>query len=255
MVIIDFIIFNIIFNSFTIKNNTHHIDQAEKPQLELDGINAWKSISQNKSSGRTEVLLNMMISDKISRRRNEVPQNLMLSDQTSSLGKTHAIFPNMINMKLSNDFIQTGKYNSRKVADPPNIHFSRFHYQHDEITQQLFDEHDDFFVIRSGKWKLFAGKYLTQSWSYKNGLRPPPVSNEGTSRGIRLFDLSTDQREVFNVAALYPRVVRQLMDRIPEYTRKMVRIGERGNSQAAGKRNGAWYPWVEVNPDTSPILL
>jgi hypothetical protein len=60
-----------------------------------------------------------------------------------------------------------------------------------------------------------------------------------------LFDLSTDPREETNVADKYPDVVKTILNKIPGYMKKMVKINTRTSSNE-GRANGIWCPWVKV---------
>ena len=102
-------------------------------------------------------------------------------------------------------------------------------------------EEEFFFVLRWGNWKLLAGSYPDRGWSSENssnGTTPSPGST-----GTLLFDLSSDPREMTDVADQHPEVVEQLLLRRGEYEQNMTRVQALTNS-SAGQRDGGWYPWV-----------
>ncbi len=64
---------------------------------------------------------------------------------------------------------------------------------------------DGKFAIRKGKWKLIFANG-SGGWS-------SPTEKEALKQHlppIQLYDLSTDQKENFNIASKYPKVVQQL---------------------------------------------
>ena len=109
-------------------------------------------------------------------------------------------------------------------------------------ARELTDKEDNLFVIRCGKWKLFEGIMIQSTWSYENA-RKKQKRHDERETGIRLYDLLSDPREMNNVAAKFPDIVRKILKKKPEYAGKMTRIGKRKTS-FAGKTVTGWYPWV-----------
>merc|ERR1712025_935306 len=112
---------------------------------------------------------------------------------------------------------------------------------------------DNFFVIRWKDWKLFTGKYKVQDWTSKNSLEESAKFDRSESwlmgggssgSGTKLYDLSTDPREEYNVADKYPDVVKTILEKIPGYKEKMTKINKRKGSKE-GMQNGIWVPWVK----------
>ena len=159
-------------------------------QLELDGMNVWKSIAWNERLGREDVLLNMRIPEKIYR-----------ENATPALSKGR------------DDIVEATMY--------------------------------DFFVIRSKKWKLYAGEYLMQGWDSPNNTKGKSNPNGKLGRGVKLYDLDSDPAEEHDVSSTCQDIVQDILAKKAAYAEKMTWIGQRNKSKF-GMNVKVWMPWVEL---------
>ena len=164
-------------------------------QLELDGVNIWKSISQNKSSGRDEVLLNMRIQSKIY----NAPEPSLFSPSDYGPHKIHSL------AEYEDDILDDKKDNFFVIR---------------RRNWKLFAGS----YIEQG-W--------TDKNNLKNMRRREKSGKEGD--GIKLFDLSSDPREKHDVSKQNPEVVEEIMARLASYKEKMTWIGKRHSSNAGRK--------------------
>lgn len=95
-------------------------------------------------------------------------------------------------------------------------------------------------AIRVGNMKLIVGE--------PNGWRPPLNEMSGTT--IRLFNISSDPNEHFNIADEHPDIVKELMKGINDYRSTMIKPSVADNEASGNPNNfGGFFStgWCEVN--------
>ena len=187
-----------------------------KPQLPIDGVDIWRSISNNESC-RDEILYELRDPSK----------------RLDWLGR-----------------------NALESAEKYPINLTTFETKFHKKTKHKFsDDAQDFFAIRWKNWKLLVGTGMALlGWTSESGQRDEYkkfLSYKGEMHSVSivsgtfLFDLSTDAREENNVADKHPDIVMKLMDKKQGYLDKMKTVGIRKFSDK-GKVDGVWKPWVEL---------
>ena len=204
--------------------NLHHVtdwyatfqkmagDQPEKyskPQLPIDGVDIWESVSNNKPC-RDEVLMNLrdhkMIQDSSEHEFLVKRDDFDLEEDLGELGDDE--FPDddagdFFVIRWKDWKLFKGTY---KVQDWTNKN---------SLSDAKFDRNED--VLTGGG---------------------------GTGSGIKLFDLSKDPREEHNIADKHPDVVKTILEKLPGYMKNMTKINKRTRSKE-GMKGGIWVPWVK----------
>ena len=204
--------------------NLHHVtdwyatfqkmagDQPEKyskPQLPIDGVDIWESVSNNKPC-RDEVLMNLrdhkMIQDSSEHEFLVKRDEFDLEEDLGELGDDE--FPDddagdFFVIRWKDWKLFKGTY---KVQDWTNKN---------SLSDAKFDRNED--VLTGGG---------------------------GTGSGIKLFDLSKDPREEHNIADKHPDVVKTILEKLPGYMKNMTKINKRTRSKE-GMKGGIWVPWVK----------
>ena len=190
-------------------------ERHEKVQLPVDGVNIWRSLS-NDEPCRHEVLLNLRDVSKQAA-CSDTSCSESVDEETGSLRKCK---------ELSGIKLKTGT----------------------PIKAQ------DFFAIRHKNWKLITGTaFELRGWSSENR-REGYISftdNHGSTHqrslatGTLLFDLESDVREEQNVADKFPDVVETLMHRKKHYLKKVKFLEQRQIDDDIVMEDGIFRPWVE----------
>ncbi|KAL5264297.1 hypothetical protein ACHWQZ_G005412 [Mnemiopsis leidyi] len=157
--------------------------QHSKPQLPIDGVDIWDSVSSNLPC-REEVLMNFRDHSKIQD---------SIQHETSQLDRLG------FNLNITGVIMLD-------YSQEDNIHDN---------------ESGDVFVLRWKNWKLFHGTFLVQSWTSANNNGGDSNFRSSTSgelhrtalaTGTLLFDLETDPREEVNVADKKSGIVNVMLD-------------------------------------------
>ncbi|KAL5267411.1 hypothetical protein ACHWQZ_G004452 [Mnemiopsis leidyi] len=195
-------------------------DQHEKPQLEIDGIDIWKSLSEGEPC-REEVLYELRDPSK-------------RLDYTGKNARDLArAYP--VSLNTSSTTIQL-PYDDMKPLKSSNYA-------------------QDFFAIRWKNWKLLTGTGLTvHGWSSPTGQADEyeKFSDENGKfhnwtivSGTFLYNLSVDVREKFNLADDHPDIVKKLLEKRQGYMDIVKIISERNHDKdGVSLVDGVRKPWV-----------
>jgi len=184
-------------------------EEHSKTQLPLDGVDIWRSIS-NDEACRDEILYELRDPSK----------------RHDSRGRN-------------------GLKNAKK--HPISLKTLKFRRGDSRIAQDFFVIRWRNWKLLTGtglEVQGWSSKNSLKQWtgflSYNGGLHPRSLVS-----GTFLFDLSTDIREEHNVADVYPDIVKKLLDKRAGYLDK-VKLVEESHYSSKGMVDGAWKPWVEL---------
>ena len=185
-----------------------------KPQLPIDGVDIWKSISNNQSC-RDEVLY-------------ELRDPLKRLDSTGRRALKNAQ-NHPVSLKASEVKFRNGRLGSEDVQD-----FFVIRWKNWKLLTGT--------GLMIQGWTSESGQ-REQYRKFKNyGVQDHPW---GIASGTFLFDLATDVREEHNLADEHPDIVISLLEKKQGYLDNMKTIYERNYSNN-GMVSGAWKPWVEL---------
>jgi len=186
-------------------------EEHSKPQLPLDGVDIWASISDGLSC-RDEILYEL-----------RDPSKRLDSSGHKGLknARKHPISLKTLDMKFR-------KGDSRDAQD-----FFVIRWQNWKLLTGT--------GLEIQGWSPENGSSEYRNFvSYQGGMHPRSLVS-----GTFLFDLSTDIREEHNIADEYPDIVARLLDKRQSYLDKVKLVEERNYSKK-GMVNGVWKPWVEL---------
>ena len=192
----------------------------QKPQLEIDGVNIWRSLSKGESC-RDEVLYELRDPSK------------RLDSTGKDARDVARAYP--VSLNTSSTTIQLPYEEMRPL--------------------KALNYAQDFFAIRWKNWKLITGTGITlHGWTSSTGQTDEYeqfTDERGNLHdwtivsGTFLFDLSVDIREKNNLADNYPDIVKKLLIKRQGYVEKIKVISERKyDKHGISLVDGVWKPWV-----------
>ena len=188
-------------------------EEHDKPQLPLDGVDVWSSISANVSC-RDEILYELRDPTK--------------RDDSSGKKGLKNLHKYPVNLK-------TSKMKYRKGDSRDAQEFFVIRWKNWKLLTGT--------SLEMQGWSSESGKINYTNFLNYGGdgeLHPRSLVS-----GTFLFDLSADVREESNLANKNPDMVRRLLDKKQGYLEKVKFVGRRRYSNK-GMVNGVWKPWVEL---------
>ena len=188
-------------------------ENHDKPQLPLDGVDVWSSISTNVSC-REEILYELRDPTK--------------RDDSSGKKGLKNLHKYPVNLK-------TSKMKYRKGDSRDAQEFFVIRWRNWKLLTGT--------SLEMQGWSSEGGKINYTNFLNYGGtgeLHPRSLVS-----GTFLFDLSVDVREENNLADKNPDMVKRLLDKKQGYLKKVKFVGQRKYSKK-GMVDGVWKPWVEL---------